>query len=84
VKNPFRSQTFASCSVDFTIKIWSLDDHKKPRQTLNGHFGYVVDIAWAGLTILNILISTIHKSLSGHKLASSVNIGSGTEAYKYD
>ena len=52
MKNPFRSQTFASCSVDFTIKIWSLDEHKKPKQTLSGHFGYVVDVVWADVDTL--------------------------------
>lgn len=40
-KHPERSKIFASCSVDFTAKIWSLD-HSKPLQTLEGHFGYVL------------------------------------------
>jgi len=34
------------------FKIWSCDEHKKPKQTLSGHFGYVVDIAWADIDTL--------------------------------
>ena len=34
------------------VKIWSCDEHKKPKQTLSGHFGYVVDVAWADVDTL--------------------------------
>ena len=46
-KHPIKSSyTFASCSVDMTIKLWDLDKNESPIHELIGHFGYVVDIAF--------------------------------------
>ena len=46
-KHPIKSSyTFASCSVDMTIKLWDLDKNEGPIHELIGHFGYVVDIAF--------------------------------------
>ena len=44
-RHPSRADTFASCSVDTTIKIWRLDS-TTPQRTLDGHFGYVLDLRW--------------------------------------
>ena len=40
------SNIFASCSVDTTINLWSVESPDAPLNTLKGHFGYVVDIAF--------------------------------------
>lgn len=45
---------FASCSVDCTINVWSVDK-KYPTAILSGHFGYVVDLNW--LPNADILVS---------------------------
>ena len=52
---PTQKGIFASCSTDCTIKIWKTKDSKKIQEfknsspiTLNGHFGYVVDMTWLG------------------------------------
>ena len=40
------SNIFASCSVDTTINLWNVESPDAPLNTLKGHFGYVVDIAF--------------------------------------
>ena len=52
---PNQKDIFASCSTDCTIKIWKTKDINSMKEfknsnpiTLNGHFGYVVDMTWLG------------------------------------
>ena len=47
VKHPSRPTEFASCSVDCSVKIWNIEK-SEPLHTLDGHFGYVVDLCWLG------------------------------------
>ena len=50
ILHPLDEETFASCSTDCSIKIWKLIESKRgqnrPYHSLEGHFGYVVDITW--------------------------------------
>ena len=43
--HPSRSKLFASCSIDTTVKVWNIDE-SSPIHTLEGHFGYVIDLKW--------------------------------------
>ena len=44
---PGSTETFASCSVDSTVRVWSANNKKNPLlQTLEGHVGYVTAIQW--------------------------------------
>ena len=45
LKHPRRDKVFASCSVDRTVRVWSLNS-ATAKHTLEGHFGYVTEIAW--------------------------------------
>ena len=47
ILHPLDEETFASCSTDCRIKIWNFVESKGGQHiSLNGHFGYVVDITW--------------------------------------
>ncbi len=43
--HPERSDVFASCSVDGSAKVWRVSSGT-PQRTLEGHFGYVLDLKW--------------------------------------
>ncbi len=47
VKHPSRPTEFASCSVDCTVCVWNIES-SEPLLTLDGHYGYVVDLCWLG------------------------------------
>jgi WD40 repeat protein len=50
--HPDRSRkTFASCSVDNSVKVWHVNN-TTPQRTLEDHFNYVLDVAWAGGDVL--------------------------------
>ena len=44
---PGSGDIFATCSVDATAMVWTIDDDKKPLMCkLSGHDGYVIALEW--------------------------------------
>ena len=48
LRHPGRDDMFASCSVDCSVIVWTVDS-RKPLHVLSGHFGYVTDLVWIGM-----------------------------------
>ena len=53
-KSP-KDNVFATCSVDTTVRVWMVKKGSSPMHTLEGHFGYVNDLAWTsdGLKLIS-------------------------------
>ena len=53
-KSP-KDNVFATCSVDTTVRVWMVKKGSSPMHTLEGHFGYVNDLAWTsdGLRLIS-------------------------------
>lgn len=70
---PSSKTTFASCSVDCTVKIWHVKK-KSPVHTLTGHFGYVTCIKWAGQHMDTLLSASFDGSIRVWDTKSGRNV----------